>query len=104
MKHISSFTPLEVQKIFKNAQKKVHTLGLRILISPTGNSYGRILVITPRRSGNAPQRNRIRRRLKAIFVTEKLYENKYDYIVLVHNQAIHTPFEKLKKLLLQAYS
>ena len=55
--------------------------------------------MTPRRSGNAPQRNLIRRRLKAIFYEEKLYQGPYDCIIFVTQEAVKTPFPALRELL-----
>ncbi len=65
---------------------------------------GRILIITPRRVGTAPQRNLIRRRLKAIFFEEKLFEHSFDIVIFCRKGASDLSFEDLKKLLLQVFS
>ena len=85
--------------MFKNAQKRAHVPGLRILISPALKHFGRVLIVTPRKSGNSPERNTIRRRIKSLFITERLYEKMLDVIVLVDKEGIATSFEKLKELL-----
>ncbi len=100
---ISSFTKQEVKNLFDASKVKARIPGLRILIAPAQKSHGRILIITPRRSGNSPQRHCIRRRCKAIFLEEKLYTQLFDCVVIVRSEGIETSFEDLKTLLLCAY-
>ena len=102
-KNLSRFTKKEVDHIFKSGQRVLKQAGLLILVAPQQGPSGRILVITPRASGNAPQRNTIRRRLKALYLEEKLYERGYDCVVLVKSEAITLSFDELKVLLLQAF-
>ncbi len=73
------------------------------IAGPTGG-VGRLLVITPRRCGSAPQRNLIRRRLKHIFYEERLFEKSFDMIVYVYSVAADLPFLTLKTLLLEVLS
>jgi len=97
---ISSFRQSEITELLKNAQVKTRIPGLRILTAPSLlTEYSRILIITPRRSGNAPQRNLIRRRIKSIFVEDNLFKNGFDFIVIVRREGIETDFKTLKKLL-----
>jgi len=98
-KNVSRFTESEVQKIFKKAKRVLKHPGLDVLCYPTAHEFGRILVITPKRVGSAPQRNLIRRRLKSIFYEEKLYENKLDYVVIIKKEGIKLSFEQLKHIL-----
>ncbi len=60
---------------------------------------GRILIITPRKVGNAPQRNLLRRRLKAIFREEKIFEKSHDMIIYCRKGAAGLTFQDLKSLL-----
>ena len=92
-KKISSFTQLDITKLLKTAKVKARIPGLRILAAlSTLPEHGRVLIITPRRSGNSPQRNLIRRRIKAIFVEDELYKKNIDLVVVVRREAIDTSF------------
>ena len=102
-KNISSFTQSDISTLLKTARVKARIPGLRILTaSPALAEHGRILIITPRKSGNAPQRNLIRRRLKSIFIEDHLYNKKIDFVVIVRSEGIKTPFAALRKLLARA--
>ena len=73
---IIRLTALERRNLLKSA-RLVHRqaeLDIRSLPRDSDSSRlpGRILIITPRKVGNAPQRNLLRRRLKAIFREEKI--------------------------------
>ena len=102
-KKISSFTQLDISKLLKAAQVRVRIPGLRILTaSALLPDRGRVLIITPRRSGNSPERNLIRRRIKSLFVQDGLYLKGLDFVVIVRREGIDTSFGTLKKLLSRA--
>jgi len=101
---ITRFTKKEINKLFDTAQRQVKNSALDILLGERQKDFGRILIIASRKVGNAPERNKIRRRLKSIFYEEKLYETPYDYIVIVKKEAVTLSFEALRKLLRHAYS
>jgi len=94
-----SFSEKEVSILFKTARRALRHPGLDILCAPTTKKNGRILVITARSTGTAPKRNLIRRRLKAIFFEEKLFELKFDCIVIIKKIGINLTFEQLRELL-----
>ncbi len=96
---LSRFSRDEVRQVFRKAKIKKKIEGLEFFLAPRLFEFGRILVITPRKTGNAPERNKIRRRLKAIFYEEKLYEQPYDCIIIVRKEAIQLSFDQLKKIL-----
>ena len=98
------FTKMDIKALFLRAQRVLRQPGLDILLAPTKNSIGQLVVVTPRLVGNAPERNKIRRRLKAIFHEEKLSERLYDCIVIVKKDGVALPFADLKESLLKAYS
>ncbi len=99
MKRISRFTKQEISEIFKKARRAVRRPGLDILCAPAAKKTGRILVITPRKVGSAPQRNLVRRRLKAIFYEKKLFERGFDCVVIVKKPGVLLTFETLGDLL-----
>lgn len=99
-KKISSFTQSEITKLLNTARVKARIPGLRILAAPSSlPEHGRVLIITPRRSGNSPERNLIRRRIKAIFIEDELTQRNIDIVVIVRREGIDTSFGNLKKLL-----
>ncbi len=102
-KNISSFTQQDVAYLLKNAHVKARIPGLRVLMAPALQEHGRILVVTPRHSGNSVKRNLIRRRLKSLFHQEQFSAHKYDCVVLVKKEGIATSFEDLKQLLTKAF-
>lgn len=101
-KSISSFTKEDSKALLKAARIKIIASGLTIKIAPKKESLGRILIVIPKKTGNAPQRNLLRRRLKTIFFEEKLYNEPFDCIVFATEQAVEVPFSHLKKLIITA--
>jgi ribonuclease P protein component len=99
---ISSFTRTEITQLFKKARISVRCTGLRILAAPTNNTCGRILIVTPKASGNAPKRNLFRRRIRAFFREHNLGQYSKDFVVIVNKRGIDLPFSKLGQLLLCA--
>lgn len=100
---ISSFSRDEISALFKAARTKVQEQGLKIRIAPKTKEFGRILIVIPKRSGNAALRNRVRRRLKSIFYEERLFEGPNDYLIFVGKEAINLPFSELKDILSQVH-
>lgn len=98
-KYLSSFTKQEVDHAFKTITSRIKINGLTILKAPQARIKGRILIIIPKKAGKANLRNQIRRRLKSIFYEEKLYEQPYDWIVLVNKEACGNSFSELKKIM-----
>ncbi len=97
---ISSFKKKEVDQIFKASKKRIKKQGLEIILAPKILDFGRILVITSRKTGSAPKRNKVRRRLKSIFYEDKLFSLGYDCVIVVRqNFAINLSFLELKEIL-----
>lgn len=98
---ISKFTKREVDYLFQHARRIVRNQFCTILVAPRQNpEYARILIVLARAVGNAPERNLIRRRIKAIFYEEKLYTGNVDYVIIVYKKMVTLPFDQLKTLLL----
>lgn len=93
-----------IDELFKKARRVIKHPGLHLLIAPKAGPFGRILIIASRKTGNAPERNKIRRRLKSIFYEEKLYERGFDCIAIVKKEGTAMPFTELKDLLLKAFA
>ena len=102
--YISHFTPREVRTIFRKARRAYSDSGLVLLVHPSTGEFGRILAITSRKVGNAPERNRIRRRLKALFYQNKFYEHKLDCFVIIKKPGINYTSAQLNEILTNALS
>lgn len=99
---ISRFTKKEIEHAFCQARKIFSAATFTILQAPKQTMLGRILIITQRKIGNAPQRNKIKRQIKSIFYQARCYEQNYDYIIIVKKPALELPFEKIKQTLLHS--
>lgn len=97
---LSRFTQKEIDAFFKAARCALRYRGLVFLIAPQQNpAFGRILVITSRKVGNAPTRNKIRRQFKALFYENNYYTHGHDCVIIVKKESTLIPFAKLQNLL-----
>ncbi len=101
---LSCFAPTEVRTILKRGKRVLKTPTADIIVAPKAQEHGRILVITPRRIGKASKRNKIRRRIKALFFEEKYYERGVDCIAIIKKEGIDTPFDELKTIFATAFA
>ena len=97
-------TKRDIKALFLSARRVLRQPGLDILLAPTTNSIGRLVVVTARLVGTAPERNKIRRRLKAIFYEERLFEKNFDCIIIVKKSGTELSFQDLKDIVLKAYA
>jgi ribonuclease P protein component len=103
---ISQFSRQEIAWLIKKARRVVTHPGLHILVAPVQgeHEHGKILVITSRKIGNAPVRNKIRRQFKAMFYQEKLYEKGLDCVIIVKRPGTELAFKDLKELLMKVFA
>lgn len=101
-RNLSKWTQQEVQNLFENATAAHKSKELTILVAPSLLKYGRIMLTTPKKIGNAPTRNKLRRRLKSIFYQQKLYTLGKDLAFLTKPGIDRFSFEKLETLLIKA--
>lgn len=100
-KLITNFKKIEIQQLFKSINKICRYQGLDIKIAPTNHIIGRLLIITPKKIGNAPERNLIKRRLKSIFYQEKIYEHPFNWVFFCKKETILINFDNLKEMILK---
>jgi len=93
-----------IDELFKKARRVVQHPGLHILLAPAHAPLGHLLVITPRKVGNAPERNKLRRQLRTLFYQEKLYLKGYDCIIITKPGCTRITFAQLHALLLKAFA
>lgn len=96
---ISNFRKKEIDYLFKNSSAVYKSKELVILTAPCLLSFGRILLITSAKVGTAPQRNLLRRRSRALFYEQKLFESKKDSVIIFKAPAIKLTFFQLKTIL-----
>ncbi len=100
-----NFSPAERKTLFREA-RLVHRqdeLDIRLLKTENSSPQGRILVVTPKKIGNAPKRNLIRRRLKALFHEEGWDTRPYDLLVYCRKGSAEIPYQELKQIIKTAY-
>lgn len=101
-KHISKFTKKEINHIFQTGKAIYKSKELVLLTAPCILQFSRILLITSRKVGNAPERNLLRRRCRAIFYEERLFEQGKDCVVIFKASAKNLSFDQLKEILVQS--
>ncbi len=100
---ITQFTKREVATLFKTARRVSKHDELTILQAPGQGTIGRILIIIPKKVGNAPTRNKLRRQIKAIFYEQRFYEKEFDWAVILRPAAKTLTFAQLKKYINSAF-
>lgn len=102
MSILSHFSRRDISHLFKTAQRVIRREECDVLLGKEKHPFGKILIVTPARIGNAARRNKVRRQCKAIFYEEKYFTQGVDCIIIVKNVPI--PFEKLKAILAEAFA
>jgi ribonuclease P protein component len=100
---LTQFTQKEVADLFRRARTVLRNPFFNFLIAQQTKEFGRILIVTPRRIGSAPQRNQLKRRIRSIFYEERLFERGYDCIIICKKAATTLTFEQLKQCLLDIF-
>lgn len=94
-----SFLQREAAAFFKRAKRVVQHPAFDVLIAPTSGGSPKLLVVTPARIGNAPERNRIRRRIKAIFYEMHPIDSTYDVVFIIKKRCLQLTFGQLVNLI-----
>ena len=98
-----SFSKKEIQSSSKDAKLKDKILGLKLLQAPCQQDHGKILVIIPKATGKAHERNKLKRQIKAIFYEEKLFQNPISSILIVYKEAKSLSFDEIKAFLIKNF-
>lgn len=102
VRSLSVFKTTEIRQLFAQARLVLKVPSIEIRTAPAHKGFGRILIVVPRRVGTAPQRNLIKRRFKAIFYEEKLFELKKDVLIFTWPGAAKLSFDLIKTYLQKA--
>lgn len=95
-------TQTKIRQLFNKARRVLKHPGLDLLVAPTQEPKGKLIVVTPGRIGNAVARNRVRRRIKAIFDQERLSARGFDAVVFVKKEGVLLNYAQLKRIILTA--
>jgi len=98
-KQISKFKRKEIDLLFQHGQAVYKSKELVILTAPCILSFGRVLLITSRKVGNAPERNLLRRQGRAIFYEEKFFALNKDCVIIFKSPATKLSFDQLKLII-----
>lgn len=99
---ITQFTKSEIDSLFKTGRRIAKLNEIILLRSPAQKEIGRVLIIVPKRVGNAPVRNKLRRQIKSLFYENKLYKKGYDWVAILKPGAKDLSFTQLQDLFLKA--
>ncbi|MBS1986589.1 ribonuclease P protein component [Candidatus Dependentiae bacterium] len=99
-----SFNTQEAALFFRQARRIVRHPAFDILLANRATQHPKLLVVTSRRTGNAVQRNRIRRRIKAIFHEQQPLSSSYDCAFVIKKAGMTLPFDQLVALVAASLS
>lgn len=103
VRQLTRFSKADVDYLFAHARMLYKDAGITILCAPQQKLFGRALLITPRKVGNAPQRNKIRRQLKAIFYQDKLYNLGIDCAFIIRAPLCKKSFQEIRTLCIEIF-
>src|SRR5579872_1032286 len=96
---ITQFSKKEIDYLFKNARRALKSSAFLVLLAPRQLDFGRILIVASRKVGNAPERNKIRRRIKSLFYEEQFFNGPFDWVIIAYRNAVDVSFDQLKSVL-----
>lgn len=99
---VSNLSKKEIDALFDQGTAVYKSKELVIITAPCTFMRPKILLITSRKVGNAPQRNLLRRQGRAIFYEEKLWLQKITLAIIFKSPAKQLSFLQLKNILVKA--
>lgn len=97
----TQWTAPELQQFFKRARRAYQSAEFDVRLAPQHYApWGHLLIVVPRKVGNAPQRNLFKRRVRALYHELQLETAGYDIAIFAKPAATQLPFEELKQRLL----
>lgn len=101
---ITQFTKKEIGCLFGTARRVFKSPAFVMLMSDRQGDFGRILIVTSRKVGNAPERNKLRRRVKGFFYEENLFNSPFDCAIIFYKKAVSLSFSELKEQVCSVYA
>ena len=96
---IFSFSQPEVTALFSGAKVCLKMPGLTVLSAAAVGRDGKVLIITSRKSGNAVLRNKVRRRLRALFWMHEWFKKGHDFIIITYRQVHQLSYLEIESLI-----
>lgn len=93
---ITRFSKPEIENLFTAAKRIIRLTAFYILRAPGQQTSGRALLVIPKKIGNAPQRNKLRRQLKEILWQLEIYKQPYDWVIIAKKTPQPIIFAELK--------
>ena len=103
-KHISKFGKKELDQFFANAKLVKKNQAFTILKASTQHPFGKILTMVPKAYGSAPERNKLKRRIKSIFIENQFYTKKFNIVIITRPAAKNYDFSKISELIIQIFT
>lgn len=100
----TQWTLSELKQFFAKARRVYYSPFLDIKLAPQIHSEGHLLLVASRKSGNAPQRNQFKRRVKAIFYEHDLKLCGRDVAVFAKPGIAKLPFAELEAIMVSVCS
>ena len=90
----------EFQSVFKKGQSFANRQFVIYKLEKAEQEHFRIGLSVSKKIGNAVKRNQIKRYVRQEFLEfEGMFENKYDYVIIVRKPVAEMSFEEVKKSL-----
>lgn len=101
-RRITQWNNAEVGVVLKQSRRLYKGDACDIRVAKTTHDLARLLLIVSRKTGSAAERNRFRRRIKALFYQEKLYNKGFDWIIFAKKDGVQANFAELKDIITTA--
>ena len=108
--NLCSFSQKDAKTILKNGSFLARVPGIKIIETPFGTEtvaptpHGRILIVIPRKVGPACTRNLIRRRIRALYLEEKLYTRQSATMIFMYPEARNFTYDQLRTFMIGAFN
>jgi ribonuclease P protein component len=99
-RRITLWSNKEVGGLLKKSCRLYISPEFDVKVAPTRDAIGKILIIVSSRIGAAPARNKFKRRVKALFYQEKLYQKGYHWVIFAKKPGLKLGFQALKSIIL----
>jgi len=90
-----AWTQSAIKSLFYKARVVYRDARLTIKNARNAELIGRLVVVVPKKIGSAPQRNLIKRRIRALFSEKKLASMGFDWVFFIKQPLHQVPFSQL---------
>lgn len=94
----------DIRQFFHKARRVLHHEAIDIKLAPATQEFGRFLLSVPRKMGSAPERNKFKRRVRAIFYEQSLHKQGFDWGFFAKPAANKLSFAELQALITSCHS